>query len=230
MRYWTECRAFFREFREQYRNTGSILPSSRSLGRALVAEIRKRPGPARILEIGPGTGPVTTEILRQLRPGDQFDIVEINEHFVALLRERFEKEPLFRRRRDQVRLIHGPLQEVPGAAVYDFMVSGLPLNNFPVALVEEIFQAYQRLLKLGGVLSYFEYVLIRHFKMPFVKGQEKQRLLGVGRLVEEEIRAYQFREEVVFWNVPPAVARHLCFSPPGRQLRNGEQLCSPLTP
>jgi phospholipid N-methyltransferase len=216
MRYWTECRAFFREFREQYRNTGSILPSSRSLGRALAAEIRNRRGPSRILEVGPGTGPVTQEILRHLRPGDQFDIVEINPRFVALLQERFETEPLFRSRRPQVRLIHGPLQEVPGGAVYDFLVSGLPLNNFPVSLVREIFKAYRRLLKPEGILSYFEYVLIRQFKMPFVKGRERKRLLCVGRLVERQIEAYQFREDLVFFNVPPAVARHLCFAPPGR--------------
>ena len=71
MRYWEDCRAFFREFREQYHDTGSILPSSRFLGRALVSEIRKPRGPARILEVGPGTGPVTAETLRQLRPADR---------------------------------------------------------------------------------------------------------------------------------------------------------------
>ncbi len=214
MRYWEECRAFFREFRQQYRNTGSILPSSRFLGRALVAEMRRPRGPARILEVGPGTGPVTAEILRQLRPGDQFDIVEINERFVELLRRRFDTEPLFRSRRGQVRLIHAPLQEVPGAAVYDFMVSGLPLNNFPVSLVRDVFRSYRRLLKPEGVLSYFEYALIRDLKMPFVKGREWKRLFCVGRLVERQIKAHQFRADLVYWNVPPAVARHLRFGPP----------------
>jgi phospholipid N-methyltransferase len=216
MRYGAECRAFFREFREQYRNTGSILPSSRALARALAAEIRKVPGPRRILEVGPGTGPVTAEILRRLRPGDQFDIVEINERFVAVLRERFATEPLFRRRRSQVHLIHGPLQEVPGEGVYDFLVSGLPLNNFPVALVRDIFRAYQRLLRPAGVLSYFEYAWIRPMKLPFVKSRERHRLLCIGRLVDRKIRAYQFREDLVCWNVPPAVARHLRFTRPGR--------------
>src|SRR5262245_14480028 len=118
MGYWAECRAFFREFRDQYRTTGSILPSSRFLSRALVSEMRKARGPARILEVGPGTGPVTAEILRQLRPGDRFDVVEINPRFVAFLEGRFTREPLFRRRRRQVRLIHAPVQEVPGAGVY----------------------------------------------------------------------------------------------------------------
>jgi phospholipid N-methyltransferase len=211
MGYWDECRAFFREFRQQYHNTGSILPSSRFLGRALTGPLRHAPAARRILEVGPGTGPVTAEILRQLRPGDRLDIVEINERFVAHLRRRFDREPLFRRHRRQVQLIHAPLQEVPGKDVYDFLISGLPLNNFSVSLVRDIFRAYRRLLKPDGILSYFEYVLIRRLKMPFVTGRERKRLFCVGRLMERQIRAHQFREDIVYWNVPPAVARHLCF-------------------
>src|SRR5271168_2869991 len=132
MRYWAECREFYQEFRRAYRNTGSILPSSRGLGRALVSSLRRRQGPARILEVGPGTGAVTAEILRQLRPGDRFDIVEINGEFVAFLQERFAEE--LRRHADQCRIIHAPLQEAPGEHEYDFMISGLPLNNFSLAL------------------------------------------------------------------------------------------------
>jgi phospholipid N-methyltransferase len=229
MRYWKQCRAFFREFRQQFHSTGSILPSSSFLGRALVAELRRPRGPARILEVGAGTGPITAAILRQLRPGDSFDIVEINAHFIQHLRDRFEHEPLFRSHRHQVNLIHAPLQEVPGQAVYDFVVSGLPLNNFPVSLVREIFDAYQRLLKPGGILSYFEYALIRQFKMPFLKRRERRRLRCVARLVGRTIRAYQFRSDFVPWNVPPAVTRHLRFTTPrnGLAWTNGHLAHSP---
>ena len=67
MRYLTEIRAFFGEFRKQYRNTGSILPSSRALGRALAGEMSKVNFPRRILEVGPGTGAVTREIVDSCR-------------------------------------------------------------------------------------------------------------------------------------------------------------------
>lgn len=211
MRYWTECREFFGEFRRQYRTTGSILPSSRGLARALASELRKRPAPRRVLEVGPGTGAVTAEILRCLRPADRLDIVEINEHFVNVLRRRFDGEPLFRARSAQVRLIHAPLQALEGCGVYDCLISGLPLNNFPLALVREVFACYRRLLKPDGVLSYFEYLHIRQLKMPFVGRRERKRLHVLGRLLERRIRAYQFREQRVFLNVPPAVARHLRF-------------------
>jgi phospholipid N-methyltransferase len=212
MRFWTEYTEFYQQFRRQYRNTGSILPSSRGLARALASSFHRRTGPARILEVGPGTGAVTAEILHQLRPGDRLEIVEINAQFIDFLRRRFEQEPLWRARRGQTALIHSPLQEVPGAGLYDFLISGLPLNNFPLSLVREIFAAYQRLLKPDGVLSYFEYLAIRDLKTTFSSAKETRHLRVLGKFLERRIRRYQVREQWVFLNVPPAVARHFCFS------------------
>jgi phospholipid N-methyltransferase len=211
MSYWTECREFFGQFRRQYHTTGSIWPSSRALGRALTRPLRRAPGPRRILEVGPGTGAVTAEIVRCLRAGDRLDIVEINAHFVAVLQERLAAEPLFRGRAGQTTLIHAPLQEVPGERIYDFMISGLPLNNFALALVEDIFRSYQRLLKTAGILSYFEYVAIRDLKMPFVSAAEQERLRTLDEFLTERIHGAQIAEEAVLWNVPPAVARHFRF-------------------
>src|SRR5437773_2246711 len=104
MRYWTECQQFYRQFRAQYHTTGSILPSSRALARALTRPMRQMRTPRRILEVGAGTGAVTAEIVRQMRPDDQFDIVEINGDFVAFLERRFREEPDFRRRHRQSRI------------------------------------------------------------------------------------------------------------------------------
>src|SRR5262249_13446954 len=92
MRFWVECGDFFRETRRHFRNTGSLLPSSRFLARSLVSELRMPRGPARILEVGPGTGSVTAQILRLLLPGDMMDAVEINSHFVTVLQHRFAQE------------------------------------------------------------------------------------------------------------------------------------------
>jgi phospholipid N-methyltransferase len=212
MRYWAACREFYQQFRGQYQNTGAILPSSRGLARALASSFHRRTGPARLLEVGPGTGAVTAEILRQMRPGDRLDIVEITPRFVDFLQRRFEEEPLWRARRAQTNLMLAPLQEVPGARLYDFMISGLPLNNFPLALVREIFEAYQRLLKPEGILSYFEYLAIRDLKTTFSSAKGTRHLRVLSRFLNRRIRRYQLREQWVFLNVPPAVARHFCFS------------------
>lgn len=218
MSYLSDCAAFFRQFLAQHDTTGSVLPSSPFLGRALAHRLarsisaagagRERP-PLAILEVGPGTGAVTAEILPLLRPGDRLDIVELNDAFVAHLRDRFRTDPVFRRRAGQVRIIHGPLQTVPGTAVYDQLISGLPHNNFPGPLVRDIFEAYRRLLKPGGELSYFEYAWLRGVKIWMSRGSERRRLRTVAGVVGRRLRDAEFDRELVMFNVPPAYVRRL---------------------
>ena len=81
MRLWTDCGAFFRAFRRNFHTTGAILPSSRFLARAMTFDLKGPRRPARILEVGPGTGAVTREIVRHLQDDDRFDAVEINPSF-----------------------------------------------------------------------------------------------------------------------------------------------------
>lgn len=197
------------------------MPSSRFLAQALVTEARKPRGPARILEVGPGTGSVTRAIARCLQPNDRLDAVEINARFVDLLRRRIDTDKVLRQHRDQIEVIHAGVEELIGEGVYDFIISGLPLNNFPVALVRKIFAAYDRLLKPGGTLSYYEYVLIRQLKTPFVDRRERRRLYRVGRVVGKYIRAHQIRRQRVFMNVPPAVVRHLRLKPTAGEVERG---------
>jgi phospholipid N-methyltransferase len=213
MRFWVECGNFLREFRRHGRTTGALLPSSRFLARALVSEIRKPRSPARILEVGPGTGSVTQEILRYLLPDDRLEAVEINSRFVRFLRRRIEQEWIYRYRRDQLQIIEAAVEDLPGEGLYDFIISGLPLNNFPVAQVHEIFNAYGRLLKPGGTLTYYEYVLVRQLQTPFVTRRERRRLRRVGQVVGGYIRSFQVRRQRILINVPPAVVRHLRLKP-----------------
>ena len=110
-------------------------------------------------------------------------------------------------------MIHAGVEELPGEGVYDFIISGLPFNSFPSIVVRRVFESFSRLLKPGGVLSYFEYEFIRQLQTPFVNKDERRRLYRVGRVVNKYIKAYQTRRERVFMNVPPAIVRHLHMKP-----------------
>ena len=91
----SEYSTFVREFRRTFETTGALLPSGRLLGRALVRPISAHEAPVRVLEVGAGTGAVTKEILRHVRPDDHFDVVELNDRFVHVLQNRFATEPAF---------------------------------------------------------------------------------------------------------------------------------------
>src|SRR5262249_48874456 len=210
---WVECGKFFRECRQHFHTTGAILPSSRFLARALVRPLHG-PRPAwRILEVGPGTGSVTREIARRMMLTDRLDAVEINARFAQLVERRVRQERAFARCRDQIEIITAAVQDLLGSGIYDLIVSGLPLNNLPAHQVRELFATYNRLLKPGGTLSFYEYTLVRQLKSPFVDRRERRRLFRVGRVMRGYIRNYQIRRERIFINVPPATVRYLRFQP-----------------
>ena len=217
-----EYRVFFREFRRNFYSTGAISPSSCFLARALARYV-KRPlnngqapanGGRRILEVGPGTGAVTRHILAALQAGDTLDLVELNDAFVQLLQERLASDPYFSPHADRVRVLHQKVEDMPPEAQYDLVISGLPLNNFPVPAVEAILATLQRLVKPGGVLSYFEYVALRRIKACMCRPAERQRLQGVGRVTGEALRQFEIRRDCVMFNAPPAWVHHLQFAQP----------------
>jgi phospholipid N-methyltransferase len=146
-----------------------------------------------------------------MRPGDRLVLIERNEQFVSRLRARLEHEPQFRRAADRVTLLHASVEELAEDQSFDLIISGLPLNNFSVELVEQILAKLRRLLAPGGTLSFFEYVAIRRAKSLISSRGERDRLRGVGRRMDEVLRTNEIDRELVLANVPPAWVHHLRF-------------------
>jgi phospholipid N-methyltransferase len=213
MSIWAEYARFFGEFRREFHTTGAILPSGRFLAAALTKPLRSRRPPWRILEVGPGTGAVTRTIARRMIPGDHLDAVEINPRFASLLAQRISWEPAFVLHRDAIEVICAGVEELPGEALYDLIVSGLPLNNFSPAQVRSILATFTRLARPRGVITWFEYVMARQITVPFVNRQERRRLSRVGRLMRGFIRRHQGRSEPIFVNVPPAIVWQVRLKP-----------------
>jgi len=167
--------------------------------------------PRRLLEVGPGTGVVTDAILRRLGPSDTLDLVELNDRFVAALRQRLADDEAWRPWAGQVRIHHMPVEQLAVDEPYDAMVSGLPLNNFPVAVVESILAHLERLAAPGGTLSFFEYVAVRKIKALAAGREERRRLAGVEAALAAASRGREFDRDCVLANVPPAWVHHLRF-------------------
>jgi phospholipid N-methyltransferase len=208
-------RVFWQQFRQQFHTTGSVLPSSRYLGQALARYVGGHEVPCRVLEVGPGTGAVTAQIVRRLGEEDAFDLVELNDEFVRRLNVRFETDASFRRVAPRSRVLHQRVEALAGEGPYDVIVSGLPLNNFAVADVEHILDVLVGLLRPGGTLSFFEYLAIRRVRSVVSRREERARLQGISRVMSKVLGPYEFRCDWVWSNVPPAAVHHV-------RLPNGE--------
>jgi phosphatidylethanolamine/phosphatidyl-N-methylethanolamine N-methyltransferase len=209
-RMWNEYSVFLREFVRNFHTTGAVLPSGRWLALALTRYLRApADGPRRVLEVGPGTGAVTQRIVAALRPDDQLDLVELNDSFVARLRERFGHEPGFQAAAPRSRVLHCAIEDVPRGEPYDLIISGLPLNNFSVALVTQILDVFTQLLKPGGVLSFFEYIAVRKARAIVSNREERMRLRGIGQALHSLLDGREIRRDWIWPNVPPAWVHHV---------------------
>jgi phospholipid N-methyltransferase len=220
---WADYRVFWRQFRETYHSTGAVMPSGRALSSALSHFVRngageaasaagQTPPPRRILEVGPGTGAVTARIIQDMRPNDQLVMVERNEQFVEWLRRRLADSREFQRSSERISLMHAAVEELPEDEPFDLIISGLPLNNFAVDSVEQIFAKLRRLLASGGTLSFFEYVAVRRAKSLVSRAADRTRLRGISKAFRDVLNGNEVRRDLVLTNVPPAWVHHVRFT------------------
>ncbi len=200
---------FIAEAFRDFRHTGSVWPSSPILAQAMTSAIAAIDGPRRVLEVGPGTGPFTKAILRKLRAGDHFELVEINRNFCRKL----EKDVLsgYRERHPNVtvRLHCAPIEDARVEGPFDVIVCGLPFNNFPPKLMRQIFRRMFALLKDDGELVYFEYAGVRVLKGPVMDRAGRARLKRIDAYAKSLRRHHDGQKELVLGNFPPAIAYRL---------------------
>ncbi len=158
--------------------------------------------PKRVLEVGCGTGAFTKEILTKLQDGDVFYIVELSSDFsksveTKLLQPFREKNPKI-----EVVLHNASIEETDLEGTFDAIICGLPFNNFPLELVEQLFTVMFGLLKQKGELAYFEYLWMLQLRRIF--GFSRIRLETKQRARDNNTRFAQHSgsQETVWRNLP----------------------------
>lgn len=192
---------------------GAIAPSSRALASALCEPFRRYARPAKVLELGAGTGAFTRYLGSLLGEEDELDVCEVQPDFADILRsDVFRGADLAPAVADgRVRLLSFAVQEIDFEDRYDFVISGLPLTAFSLSDVEAVFDVIRRCLKPSGVFSYFEYIGLRKTSRLLSVGRPRSRIRLVSAYLRRNIRNHQFAGRVVLRNLPPAYARHLRF-------------------
>lgn len=179
---------FFRSWLRDPFHVASIAPSSRWLAKLMATGIE--PG-ARVIELGAGTGTLTTAILdRGVRPEDLY-LVEQHPEFVAVLRRRFPGVTVVAADAAHMAAMIGELR-----GRVDYVVSGLPILWFnrekKAAILAEVFT----LLKNDGRLQQFTY-LGRPPVGPRLRAQLGLRasLIGIAPMNLPPAFVYEFTRE-----------------------------------
>ena len=142
---------FWRALIQRPKHVGAVAPSSRALARAIAAEID--PGRAgNVLELGPGTGAITAELLERIAP-ERLTVVEYEPDFARAIAARFPGVHVIQGDAFDLSSTLGPSQQERFAAI----VSGIPLLNFPVAKRLAYVEALTARLLPGAPLIQFSY-------------------------------------------------------------------------
>lgn len=144
---------FLGKFLRNPRHVGSVIPSSRALAREMARAVPVRSS-AVVVELGPGTGALTRQVIGVLAPGERFLAIDIDPEFCANLRERWPK----------LDCECGSAADLPsmiaarGWPGVDHVLSGLPFASLPAAISRAILTAVGRSLVKGGTFTTFQYV------------------------------------------------------------------------
>ena len=152
---WQDEARFIKTWLENPRGTGAISPSSRALSRAIAREVDPSIlGP--VIELGPGTGPVTDALIRRGVAPERLILVEYEAAFCRLLARRYPACRIVQGDAYALDRTLRPLLQAPAAAI----VSGLPLLNRPdhqrLALLADAFG----LMRPGAPFVQFTYGMI----------------------------------------------------------------------
>ncbi len=131
---------FLRSWIEKPLHMGAVMPSGKVLARTMAEYVDiKSSGP--VIELGPGTGAITSALVDRGVDPKRLVLVEFNPSFCALLRDRYPKATVVQGDAYALRDTLWEVLSVPASAV----ISGLPLVTKPMLtrlkLIREAFAA-----------------------------------------------------------------------------------------
>ena len=164
---------FIRSWIEKPLSTGAVMPSGKLLARTMARLVDPAvPGP--IVELGPGTGPVTEALVARGVDPARLVLVEFNPVFCRLLRSRYAGATVVQG--DAYRLKHllGSLLREPAAAV----VSGLPLFTKPLRTRLRLISDAFGLLQPQAPFIQFTYAVVSPIprSLPGVRSHASERI------------------------------------------------------
>jgi phosphatidylethanolamine/phosphatidyl-N-methylethanolamine N-methyltransferase len=171
---------FIRTWFENPLSTGAVMPSSKALARTMAGYVDPQAtGP--VIELGPGTGPVTEALVQRGVDVKRLVLVEFDPEFCRLLRTRYPAATVVQGDAYRLRRLLADTVRAPAAA----LVSSLPLVTKPLRTRLRLMSDALGLLAPGAPFIQFTYAPVA----PIPKG-----LAGI------EVKS----SETIWLNLPPA--------------------------
>lgn len=164
---------FIRSWLERPLSTGAVTPSGRVLARTMARYVNPHlSGP--VVELGPGTGPVTEALLAEGIEPERLVLVEFNPTFCQLLRARFPAATVVQGDAYGLRRLLGGLLQQPAAAI----VSGLPLVTKPMRQRLRLLRDALELMRPGAPFVQFTYAVVPPIpkKLAGVRAEASERI------------------------------------------------------
>ncbi|MBN8533272.1 MAG: phospholipid methyltransferase [Rhizobiales bacterium] len=146
---------FLKSWLDNPLKTGAVSPSSKALAKKMASYVDPSlAGP--VIELGPGTGPVTDALIARGVTEDRLVLIEFNPEFCVLLKKRYPRATIIegdayalgRTLKDQL--------EAPAAA----LVSSLPLFTRPEKLRLALLREAFALMRPGAPFIQFTYAAV----------------------------------------------------------------------
>lgn len=184
---------FTKQALADFTSTAAVAPSSRHLAEAMVAPLGLERRKVAV-ELGPGTGVMTRELLERLPADARLFAFEISPNFCQHLTETF-KDP-------RLEVIPAPAQQAAaelakrGVESVDAVLSSLGLSLMDDELQHEIIGAAAGLLGPGGRLTQFQYVIRTRMR----------GLVPEPFCIQPLLRSYfgDVSRRLIYRNLPPA--------------------------
>ena len=143
---------FLKQWVRQPGTVGAVAPTGRLVARAMAAHA-PLDNPLPVLELGPGTGAITTAILERGIAADRLVSIEYSKEFHAYLGQRFPG----------VHFVHGDAFDLAATLAstpwqrFCAVISGLPLLNFPKPVRIRLVTDALSLCEAGAPFVQFSY-------------------------------------------------------------------------
>lgn len=157
--WWLMMKAFLRHGRK----IASFAPSSRFMARKVADGIDWDQAKC-IVELGAGTGPITAEIVKRVRPQTKVLVIELDPMLCGRLKSRFQNVP-------NLDVVHGDATQFDklladrGIPQVDHVLSGLPLPSFPEDLRHAVIRTSARTLATHGTFRQLTVMPLIYYKL-----------------------------------------------------------------